>query len=286
MEKINVAELLKDCPKGMELNCTMFENLEFERINKDDKVYPIICRVKTERGSYTFYSFNIYGCYSTEKYSKCVIFPKGKTTWEGFHRPFKDGDIVATRSGLQVFILQRMKSNTRGYCYMGYDFRFNGFFNADVWSFERLASEEEKKKLFNAIKANGYRWNEETKTLEKLPKFKVGDRIRKMGETSTYTITDVNNAHYFCGKYVICDTCDNDWELVPNKFDITTLKVFDKVLVRDSNEGMWSASIFSHTWKNKYICIGIWYNQCIPYEGNEHLLGITNDCDEYYKTWE
>ena len=75
------------------------------------------------------------------------------------------------------------------------------------------------------------------------------------------------------------------YNLVPNKFDINTLKVFDKVLVRDSNEGMWSASIFSHTWENKYICIGIWYNQCIPYEKNEHLLGTTNDCDDYFKTW-
>lgn len=25
--------------------------------------------------------------------------------------------------------------------------------------------------------------------------------------------------------------------------------------------------------------------QCIPYEGNEHLLGKTDDCDEFYKTW-
>jgi hypothetical protein len=27
------------------------------------------------------------------------------------------------------------------------------------------------------------------------------------------------------------------------------------------------------------------YKQCIPYEGNEHLLGTTNDCDNFYKTW-
>ena len=27
------------------------------------------------------------------------------------------------------------------------------------------------------------------------------------------------------------------------------------------------------------------YKQCIPYEGNEHLLGTTDDCDDYYKTW-
>ena len=42
----------------------------------------------------------------------------------------------------------------------------------------RLATEEEKQKLFDAIKTNGYCWNAETKTLEKLPKFKVRDRIK------------------------------------------------------------------------------------------------------------
>lgn len=26
--------------------------------------------------------------------------------------------------------------------------------------------------------------------------------------------------------------------------------------------------------------------QCIPYKGNEHLLGTTNDCNDFYKTWE
>ena len=32
-EKINIAELLKDCPKGMELDCTMFENVTFVRVD-------------------------------------------------------------------------------------------------------------------------------------------------------------------------------------------------------------------------------------------------------------
>lgn len=28
---------------------------------------------------------------------------------------------------------------------------------------------------------------------------------------------------------------------------------------------------------------GYYTNQCIPYEGNEHLLGTTEDCEERYK---
>lgn len=41
---INIAEILKDCPKGMELDCAMFENVTFEGIKQDE--YPIIIKVK------------------------------------------------------------------------------------------------------------------------------------------------------------------------------------------------------------------------------------------------
>lgn len=81
----------------------------------------------------------------------------------------------------------------------------------------------------------------------------------------------------------------DDWELVSNKFDITTLKPFDKVLVRDNNIQKWTVDIFSFFDKSlthPYSCTGHYTNQCIPYEGNEHLLGTTNNCNEYYKTWE
>ena len=30
---------------------------------------------------------------------------------------------------------------------------------------------------------------------------------------------------------------------------------------------------------------GFSVKQCIPYEGNEYLIGTTNECNDYYKTW-
>jgi hypothetical protein len=156
----------------------------------------------------------------------------------------------------------------------------------------RLATEEEKEKLFDAIKSNGYKWNAETKTLEKLPKFKEGDRIRHKSEKfrDERTIISCGKSGYWTS---INDWIDyenqDDWELVPNKFDITTLKPFDKVLVRDNNEQKWTVDLFSFYDKDlvyKYVCVGHYVNQCIPYEDNKHLLGTTDDCDEYYKTWE
>lgn len=41
MEKINLVELLKDCPKGMELDCHLFNGLEFDHTDTRNGNYPI-----------------------------------------------------------------------------------------------------------------------------------------------------------------------------------------------------------------------------------------------------
>lgn len=60
-----------------------------------------------------------------------------------------------------------------------------------------------------------------------------------------------------------------------------TPKPFDKVLVRDSKASKWRANLFSH--KNidePYYCVYASWNYCIPYEGNERLLGTTKNVGE------
>lgn len=58
------------------------------------------------------------------------------------------------------------------------------------------------------------------------------------------------------------------------------LKPFDKVLIRDINAERWKASFFSYKEESHYVSIeGRCWNQCIPYEGNEHLLGTTEDVE-------
>ena len=167
----------------------------------------------------------------------------------------------------------------------------------------RLATEEEKQKLFDCIKANGYHWNDETKTLEILikPKFKIGDRIRHKLTGKVYEVSSFLSNGYGSGVYEIgiinelivkiIDIKEQDnYELLPNKFIITTLKPFDKVLVRDENGQKWMCDIFSY-YDDKNPRYPFWgvgrsnSKQCIPYKGNEHLLGTTNDCDEFYKNW-
>lgn len=295
--KINIAELLKDCPKGMELDCTMFDNVTFEGLNTAD--YPINIKVM---GDDCYKYLTKTGCWNNNDNAKCVIFPKGKTTWEGFKRPFKDGDILI--SGLEdccnPFIFKQTNGFGNAQCYCAITVFEGLILNNNNWTPIkgcRLATEEEKQKLFDAIKANGYRWNAKTKTLEKLvePKFKLGDRVKKKDSNEDdVLITDIADNYYIVEtkygmKVIISINIQNNYELVSNKFDITTLKPFDKVLVRCGNNCSWNIQLFSNYRPNSivpFICMEHSWSQCIPFEGNEHLLGTTDDCDEYYETWE
>jgi hypothetical protein len=191
-----------------------------------------------------------------------------------------------------------------------------------------FATEEEKEKLFQAIKDNGYRWNEETKTLEKLfePKFKREDIVYTKGGSlailgggvnrSFYTICRLSSGRLLTDFILVeperfateeekqklfkaikdngyrwnAETKTLEKEEKKDKFDIATLKPFDKVLVRYANDDPWTAAHFSHYQKSfergcLYFASASCFKQCIPYEHNQHLLGTTNDCDEYYKTW-
>ena len=352
MERIDVAKLLKDCPSGMKLDSTMYENIVFDKIIEDDKNFPIRV-IRSEDGLRM--SLTKYGQYSDIGSAKCIIFPEGKNTWKGFHRPFKDGDVVyvcdeySDATFNYVAILKQIEKGGKIYshCFYNYEdaeFGINSFLY-DSYNI-RFATEEEKEKLFKVIKDNGYEWNPETKTLEKLieskedtddrivmsgiyfdrenyadevelhlgnyeieirdgktyaifknqetknskPIFKVDDKIKLKGGDEFGIITQVadcfytikNKNHTHCWPIKKQD----DWELVTNKFDISTLKPFDKVLARCSTLEKWRIQLFEKydkTCKHPFICMGYnKYKQCIPYEGNEHLLDTADNCDEYF----
>ena len=235
------------------------------------------------------------GCFNFDLGAKCVIFPKGETTWDGFHKPFEDGDILI--SGLEgkdnkPFMFKQINRYNNAECHCAINCYGDLIFNSDNWTPIkgcRIATPEEKQRLFDAIKENGYKWNEETKTLEKLinkNKFVIGATVTNGKIKGKISLKDGDSYVLEDGTYIFFNEVHN-WELVPDKFDITTLKPFEsKVLMRSSNAREWTATFYSHYSNNKFYGCGMCCDQCIPYEGNEHLLGTTNDCDEFYKTWE
>ena len=152
---------------------------------------------------------------------------------------FKDGDIVTITFNWGEDIVYIFKSeDSNSYSYYAW---LNGSIptiiesshpKSDIYTV-RLSTEQEKKKLFEALAKEGKAWDAEKKMIVYLkPKVE--------------------------------------------------LKPFDKVLVKDNPYGSWEPALF---WKkvdvkdlHPYMIIGgKRYRYCEPYEGNEHLLGTTNN---------
>ena len=69
-------------------------------------------------------------------------------------------------------------------------------------------------------------------------------------------------------------------QIVDLKLKVDELKPFDRVLVRDFEDQAWQVSLFSYKDSDSYYCCnGCAWNQCIPYIGNESLLGTTKDVE-------
>lgn len=245
-DNINIAELLKDSPKGTKLYSTIFGEVELKEV-KDNGRSVCILVTNFYGQEEMFYPDGKYNTHYSD--SECTLFPsKEQRDWSKFC-PFKDGDVLSDNYSVFIFKSRMFDRGLdshvyKSHCVLAPNKRLAvkpGGYNhaAGVVSF---ATEEEKEKLFEAIKENGYKWNAETKTLD----------------------------------------------METNKFDIATLKPFDKVLMRDFDTQEWFISLFSHhngLKMYKYSCInGRGYAQCVPFEGNEHLLGTTNDCNDFYKT--
>lgn len=73
---------------------------------------------------------------------------------------------------------------------------------------------------------------------------------------------------------------DAEKKIIVNLKHKCEFKPFDKVLGRNEKDDVWEADLFSHYRKESqypFRCIGCSREYCIPYEGNEHLLGIRNN---------
>lgn len=157
------------------------------------------------------------------------------------HSEFKDGDIAFADYGNRqdVFIVSDKTDLSEGYSsFISLDLNNltlsmgcrTSFFKKDLCKL-RLATEEEKQQLFDALAKEGKAWD--------------------------------------AGKKMIID--------LKQKVEF---KPFDKVLVRNDKEDQWSANIFSYQVRDMYHCLGeSYWRYCIPYIGNESLLGTTKDVE-------
>ena len=71
--KINIVELLKDCPTGMELDCTMYNKVTLLNVDTDDTIFFPISVVRKDGN---IIKLTKYGQYANVDFAKCIIFPK------------------------------------------------------------------------------------------------------------------------------------------------------------------------------------------------------------------
>lgn len=232
--KINIAEILRDMPKGTKLYSPMFGKCKLEEVI-NHKEYPISVYF---RGEQAFRTFTKDGCYiSNIEGSECVLFPSSKMRcWSKF---FKRGDVVYNPNSKMLAI-------------------FDGWVNDDYTEFnttinyykDHTFGEEEVCNTECFVKAN-----DEQRTL----------------------FIAAAEKHYG-GKYNPETLQVEPVKVVEPK---CSFKPFDKVLARCNEDSVWRCELFSHynTFNKQYpyVCLSSVYKYCVPYEGNQHLLGTTNN---------
>lgn len=230
---INIAEILKDCSKGMKLYSPAFGENKLYQINNASN-YPIVTKDEQECTK----SFTSNGHFDANiATAECILFPSSEMRdWTKF---FKRGDVVYSKAGNISAI-------------------FEGWVNDDYTEFNTT---------INFYVADASYGKEEVCYTDCFVKASDEERA----------VFIANAEKHYKGKY------NPDTLQVEPVKPTCPFKPFDKVLVRDNDEGEWYANYFSHYKENNdcpYVCIDNSYIYCIPYEGNEHLLGTTDPYTE------
>lgn len=141
--------------------------------------------------------------------------------------------------------------------------------NKKIFVGNSTISELVQDRLFKA----GYKWC--------VDGAKIVNTIHNFLYTNSYKITFDDSIDFYnkSEKKEISAMEILSWEIVE---DNPTFKPFDKVLVKDEEHNEydeWRIGLYSHfsTIRNRHIVNTIPWRFCIPYEGNEDLVGTTND---------
>ena len=244
---VNIAKILKDVPSGTKLYSPMCGDCVLLLLS-DNEDSPARIKVWVSEAGCAL-TFNEDGRYIDNEGAECMLFPsKENRDWLAFKvkKVFHKGDFVYRKldNGTEWISIQDrvVDDDERGDIFTFADVMLNGKHkgvNQPSWPL-CFSSEVVEDRLAT----------EEEKNL----------LLKKIDE-----IGYVWN--------------ENTLEINPKEF--YRFKAFDKVLVRDSDDAIWVGSLFSFVDNQspfKFICVnGNGFKQCIPYEGNECLLGTTDN---------
>ena len=241
---MNIAKILKYCPKGTELYSLLEGNVTLIGVDNFGN-YPI----KTRNEDTTLTTFTEKGLYYIDKLNgDCILFPsKEQRDWNKFRLPIKNGDVMMLPDGTCPFIATGTTTVVNGvesvkyHCGLDTEGILIISDEGSGWtsSFYIPATKKVKTKLFDAMRKNGISFD--------------GEKLIEKTE-------------------------------VKSKSEKHEFKPFEKILVKDNDEDTWVCAFFSHMEKigSKECyecCSGILWDQAIPYKGNENLVGTTNNPD-------
>lgn len=228
---MNIAEILKDKPKGTKLWSPAFGSCTFQGIGKNI-AYPIEIEPSTMGIMPTRVSKE--GKFYNIQQTECILFPSMfMRDWAKFQ--WKRGDILTTEDNTKQCI-------------------FDGWYKDDY-------TQIKAKHWLDCSNDNNHRYLSENQPLTEL----LCKATSGVAKCYINTIEERIN-----GKLNL-----ETLEIEPIKQECT-FKPFDKVLVRGNENYNWRVDLFSHSEESYAFCIGGAWKYCIPYEGNEHLLGTTN----------
>lgn len=311
-ENINIAEILKDKPNGTKLYADAFGELSIEDIHAEGKDELGITLSSKDGDELLFYNdgkYNISG-------EPILVPSKEMRDWEKF--AWKRGDVLVNSRGLKILFDRWANDNYTSFYAKTINLVEDGFLDTNLHTL--ASEKEAKSFIKCIEEKLGGKLNRETLEIEKQNEFKDGDIVVsnsgsivlfkeiKCGERVYYHACMINGNVYVKGTedeyYGIVSDIDRlatdteklqFFEALAKKgklWDVgkkqivdlkpkVELKPFDKVLVRNDKEDQWSANIFSYQVRDMYHCLGeCYWRYCIPYEGNEHLLGTTNNVED------
>ena len=226
---MNIAKILKYCPKGTKLYSLVDGEVTLKDISDPDE-YPI--KVVTYNGDTKYYTKD--GLFFTNRPGgECVLFPsKEQRDWSKFKIPVKKGDIMMKPNGIYPFISNGIINGYGGFEYIcgllcpSNHLQINDLSDiSHTWTYDFCipASKEAKKELFDKMKEAGYKWNTDTLKLEKIRRFKPFDRVLVGNQTGEKWSVNLFSHYeedkifpYVCldGKYHHCIPYENHEYLV------------------------------------------------------------------------
>lgn len=101
-------------------------------------------------------------------------------------------------------------------------------------------------------------------------------------------VISTTNANLYTAEIIKTHPDYKELELPKPHYDIANFYAGMPVLVRWYNTGRWRYSLYSFYEEDSispFDTVKGSFTQCIPFDGNEHLLGTTDMCDEMYINW-